>query len=95
VPIEFAAAYYRILRRASPALPQPQINDISASGGLVTMHFTGVTNDLPAVFVTLSAWDVDGPYSSIANVTITTLGPGLFQAVLPDPYTQQFYKIVR
>jgi hypothetical protein len=95
IPVEFAAAYYRILRRASPALPQPQITDISASGGLVTMHFTGVTNDVPPVFVTLAASDVNGPYASIANVTITTLGPGLFQAVLPEPYSHQFYKIVR
>jgi hypothetical protein len=93
-PMQLSAAFYRILRRASPALPKPQITDINASGGLITIHFSALTNDVPGSFTTLSAPTVDGPYSSVV-ATIISLGSGLFQATLPDPIVTRFYDVVR
>jgi hypothetical protein len=93
-PMQLPAAFYRILRRASPAAPKPQITDISTSGTIITIHFTALTNDVPMAFVTLHAPTVDGPYSSVGS-TISSLGSGSFQATLPDPGVTRFYDVVR
>ena len=95
VPIRFAAAFFRILRHGSAPLPPPQITDISDSGGIITIHFTGLVGDLPSAFVTLVAPTADGAYASAANAVTTALGPGYFQVTLPETGQAQFYKVVR
>jgi hypothetical protein len=95
VPVSLAVAFYRILRHGSPTPPPPQITDISASGGIVTINFTGQPGDSPPSFLTLSAPAVGGPYDIAANATMITITPGVFRVTLPETGVAQFYKIVR
>ena len=95
VPMSLSAAFYRILRHGLPTLPNPQITDITTSGGIVTINFTALTNDVPASFVTLSGPTADGPFSSDSTGTIITVSPGHFRVTLPEPHVSRFYAVVR
>src|SRR5205807_3023666 len=65
------------------AAQAPVITSIAVSGGMVTIYFTGATNDSPSVFALRNATSVDGPYWNAPGATITQISPGVFQATAP------------
>lgn len=72
-----------------------QISKISIAGGLVSIQFTGGTNDVPSSFTVISSPIVNTPYSPIGPQTITQLSPGVFQASVPVTGPAQYFRIKR
>ncbi|HWX20481.1 MAG TPA: hypothetical protein VN578_11325, partial [Candidatus Binatia bacterium] len=77
-----------------PALPPPEITNITVSAGTVTITFTALPDDSPSSFLVLGAPSVTGPYASV-NASITSLGSGVFRATLPTNGSMQYYKVIR
>jgi hypothetical protein len=72
----------------------PYITSIGVSGGTVTIHFTGGSNDVASAFALLSAMVATGAYSPAAGAIITG-GGGSFQATVPANGPMRFYRILR
>jgi hypothetical protein len=72
----------------------PYITSIGVSGGTVTIHFTGGSNDVASAFVLLSAPTAQGTYSPAAGSIITGSG-GSFQATVPANGPALFYRVLR
>jgi hypothetical protein len=70
------------------------ITSIRISGGMVTIYFTGGSNDVASAFSLLSATVVSGPYSPATGAIITG-GGGSFQAAVPANGPMRFYRILR
>ena len=88
-----AAVYFSNLRVV--AIGSPVITQIVSSGANVVINFTTVDGDLTAAsFGVQSSVIVDGTYGDAGGVTITALGGGAFQAVVPKNGATQFYRIV-
>ena len=88
------AVYFSNLRVVS--LASRMISQIAVNNGSVIINFTTVDGDLTASsFALQSASLVAGPYSDVANASITPLSVGAFQAVAPQTGSMQFYRIRR
>jgi hypothetical protein len=86
------AVYYSNLRVVS--VGAPIITSIAADNvhGTVIIDFS-VTDDASS-FSVLGASKVNGPYASVA-ATVTSLGNGSLQAVVPQNGAVQFYRIAQ
>lgn len=83
--------FYRIQRGAAPALPA--ITSVSITAGVVTLRFTGSANDVPGNFTVMSSPTLNGQFSAAANVTISQVSSGVFNATVPASGPSQFYRI--
>ena len=72
----------------------PNITSIGVSGGMVTIHFTGGSNDVASAFSLLSATVASGSYSPATGAIITG-GGGSFQATVLASGPMRFYRIAR
>ncbi len=84
------AAYFSNLQVVR--LGEPDITAIATSGANVDIKFSITDGDYTTLTVQ-SAGVVTGPYSNVAGATITSLGSGAFQAVVPQSGGAQFYRI--
>ena len=73
----------------------PVITRVGVSNGVVTIIFTAGLSDTYSDFLLLSGPAANGPYLTAVGQSITTLGPGLFQATVPVSNSPQFYRIER
>jgi hypothetical protein len=87
-----AAVYYSNLRVVSIGTPAVTAFGLNNANGTVVMNFS-VTDDGSSLTVQ-SASNVKGPYTTAA-ATITPLGNGSFQAVVPQNGAIQFYRILQ
>ena len=88
-----ASVYFSNLRVV--AIGSPVITQIVPSGNNVVINFTTVDGDLTAAsFGVQSSAVANGTYGNAGGVTITALGGGAFQAVVPKNGAMQFYRIV-
>jgi hypothetical protein len=89
-----SAAYYSNLRVVGvgvPAISQIAINKFNSTA---VINFTTEDGDATAgTFTLLSAAVVTGPYTAAAGATVTALGAGAFQAVVPESGPTEFYRI--
>jgi hypothetical protein len=76
---------------------QPKITSINVSNNIVTIYFTGSTNDAASVFTLLSSGTAipASGYTSAAGATISSVSPGLFKATVAVNGSIQFYRIMR
>jgi len=72
----------------------PKITGISLSHGIVTITFTGSSADAPSKFSVVAAGTIGGAYAT-TSATITSLGPGNFQATLSTSGAAEYYRIKR
>jgi hypothetical protein len=90
-----ACAYFsnlRVVALASPFISQMAVNEVNNTA---VINFTTVDGDAtPASFTLVGAATVNGTYSSAAGTSITALGPGAFQAVVPVSGSAHFYRIL-
>ncbi len=70
----------------------PDITGISASGGTVTITFTGAPAALASSYSVVGSSSVNGTYSATA-ATVTSLGGGNFKATLAKSGAAEFYRI--
>ena len=87
-----AAVYYSNLRVVSVGSPVVTNMALDNVHGNVVMDFS-VTDDASSLSVQ-SASSVKGPYTAVAS-TITPLGNGSFQVVVPQKGAIQFYRILQ
>ena len=73
----------------------PVITRVGVSNGVVTTIFTAGSGDTYSDFCCSAALPRTGPYLTAVGQSITTLGPGLFQATVPVSNSPQFYRIER
>jgi hypothetical protein len=78
-----------------PRPAAPQITSITVTNEIVTLTFTGSTNDQADIFMVLSAPSPAGPFASVDSAQITMISPGLFRATMPQSSTMQFYRVDR
>jgi hypothetical protein len=88
------AAYFSNLRVV--AIGGPVINSITADNVHDTMiiDFT-ITEDDSNAFSIYSSSTVAGPYANVSAAMITSLGGGIYQAVVPQSGATQFYRILQ
>lgn len=87
-----AAVYYsnlQVVRIGAPLVTNIGLDNVH---GNVVMNF-GITDD-GGTFSVQSSSSVGGPYTTVAS-TITPLGNGSFQVVVPQNGAKQFYKILQ
>lgn len=72
---------------------QPKINDISVTGGIVTIDFSAGSNDVASAFSVQAAASVTGPYSQLNGATIVSIAPGQFRATFPAGSGVQYFRI--
>jgi hypothetical protein len=86
------AVYYSNLRVV--AVGGPVINSITADSihNTMVIDFT-ITVDDSNAFSVYSASTVNGTYAKVASAVVTSLGGGLYQAVVPQNGATQFYRI--
>jgi hypothetical protein len=89
-----ASVYFsnlRVVKVGSPFISQLALNK---ANGTVVINFTATDGDLTAgSFALSSASVVTGPYTPVSNATVTSLGSGAFQIVVPQNGSAQFYRI--
>ncbi|HXI71422.1 MAG TPA: hypothetical protein VNN22_13785 [Verrucomicrobiae bacterium] len=76
------------------AVTRPQVNSISIVGSNVQIDFTAGVNDATTDFGVTSTTDLTSPFSDV-SATITSLGGGVFRAMLPASGNQSFYRVKR
>lgn len=92
-----SAVYYSNLRVVSISSGLPVITEtaLNNANGTVVINFTTTDGETNTSAVAVqSATLVAGPYTTVANATITSLGGGAFQAVVPQNGAIQFYRVV-
>jgi hypothetical protein len=93
LPQSGSTQFYKVVR-ASSRPQEPKITGLGVAAGVVTVTFTGATNDLATAFTLLSAGTPVGPYSATTGATVTG-GNGTYSATAPTNGPMQFYKIQR
>ena len=91
-----SAVYFSNLRVVAIGVPSITQIAINKSNSTAVINFTTVDGDLTTSSFTLqSAATVTGPYTTAAGASITSLGGGGFQAVVPQSGAAQFYRILQ
>ncbi len=86
--------YFRIARSGGAPPPTSfSFSSITVSGQNVVLTFAGSTTDTASSFTLLSAGVASGPYSPAPGATITQVGSGTFQAMVPNSGSVQFYRL--
>lgn len=87
-----AAVYYSNIRAVR--LTAPAISEFAPQGTNYVFDFTTTDGDLtPSSFQVVWASVINGPYTVVPGATITQLGNGAFQAVVPKSGAIRFYRI--
>jgi len=89
-----SAVYFSNLRVVAIGVPIITQIALNKANNTAVINFTTVDGDVTASsFTLLSSPYVTGPYASAAGATITSLGGGAYQAVVPQSGVAQFYRI--
>jgi hypothetical protein len=89
-----SAVYYSNLRVVAVGIPSISQIAINKLNSTAVINFTTQDGDAtPATFTLLSSPVVTGPYAAAPGATVTALGAGAFQAVVPESGPTEFYRI--
>ncbi len=90
-----SAAYFsnlRVVALGAPAISQIALNKVNST---VAINFTATDGNLSAAsFSVSSSSTVNGTYANVPTATVTSLGGGAFQAVVPQNGAIRFYRIL-
>ena len=90
-----ASVYYsnlRVVRVGAPFISQLAVNKANKTA---VINFNTTDGDLTdSSFTVQSSATLNGAYTTATAASITQLGAGAFQAVVPQSGTAQFYRIV-
>jgi hypothetical protein len=95
LPANGSIQFYNVIRKSSLTPQAPIITGIRLSGGMVTINFTGSSNDSFTAFKVVSATTVPGPYSNAPGASVSLVSAGVFRATVPVNGPVQFYRILR
>jgi hypothetical protein len=92
VPANGQMQFYSIQLSSAPPSSSTYITGIRASGGIITLDFTGPSSSAPSAFTVLSGSVVSGITNVVGAATISGSG-GAFQATFPATGRMEFYRI--